>query len=108
MDIANWLTEQIEAHTPERESDPAAAARLAEAYAALAGSTSSTQAFGLALPADIDGRDALRTRALEVLKQWLGKLDGDAKEKIRAQLAGYGFAVGQSSSGSSGSGTGDS
>jgi hypothetical protein len=94
VDIAPWIAEQIEAHTPERESDPQAAARLAEAYAALAGAQTATQAFGLAVPAELPDRDALRTRALEVLKQWLGKLDGDTKDKIRAQLAGYGFPVG--------------
>ena len=98
MEIAPWLAEQIEAHAPERETDPAAAARLAEAYAALAGAATATQAFGLALPAEIDGRDALRTRALELLKQWLGKLESEHKEKIRAQLAGYGFPVGAPSS----------
>ncbi len=37
MDIGAWLSEQIEAHGVEREEDSAAAARLAEAYAALAG-----------------------------------------------------------------------
>lgn len=94
MDIAPWLAEQIEAHAPERETDPTAAARLAEAYAALAGAATATQAFGLAVPADVSGRDALRTRALELLKQWLGKVDGETKEKIRAQLAGYGLPVG--------------
>ena len=91
-DIGPWLAEQIEAHTPERETDPAAATRLAEAYAALAGATA--QAFGLALPADVPDRDALRARALELLKQWLAKLDPEQREKIKAQLAGYGFPVG--------------
>ena len=95
MEIAPWLAEQIEAHAPDREEDPQAAARLAEAYAALAG-VSPAQAFGLAVPPDVDNRDALRQRALEVLKLWLGKLDGEAKDKIRAQLAGYGFPVGGS------------
>ena len=94
MEIAPWLSEQIEAHAPERESDPAAAARLAEAYAALAGSANASQAFGLALPTDIPDRDTLRTRALELLKAWLGKVDGETKEKLRAQMAGYGFPVG--------------
>ncbi|MEO8703890.1 MAG: hypothetical protein ABI867_27825 [Kofleriaceae bacterium] len=94
MEIAPWLADQIEAHAPDREADPAAAARVAEAYGALAGSPTATQAFGLAVPSDIANRDALRGRALEVLKLWLAKLDGEAKEKIRAQLAGYGFAVG--------------
>lgn len=96
MDIAPWLADQIESHAPEREDDPSAAARLAEAYAALAGAANATQAFGLAVPPDIANREALRTRALEVLKAWLAKLDGEAKEKIRAQMAGYGFNVGAS------------
>lgn len=94
MELAPWIAEQIEAHAPEREPDTAAAARVAEAYGALAGSPTASQAFGLAVPADIPDRAALRARALEVLKLWLAKLDADGKEKIRAQLAGYGFAVG--------------
>jgi hypothetical protein len=91
-DIGPWLAEQIEANTPERESDPAAATRLAEAYAALAGATA--QGFGLAVPPDVPDRDALRARALEVLKQWLPKLDPEQRAKIKAQLAAYGFPVG--------------
>jgi hypothetical protein len=92
MQIESWLSDQIEAHAPERESDPAAAARLAEAYAALANAT--PQAFGLAIPADVPDRERLRTRALELLKQWLAKLDPEQKDKIRAQMAGYGLPVG--------------
>ncbi|MGE0867030.1 MAG: hypothetical protein AB7P03_00605 [Kofleriaceae bacterium] len=91
MEIDSWLAEQIEAHAPERESDPAAAARLAEAYAALA--NAAQQAFGLAIPAEVPDRERLRTRALELLKQWLAKLDPEHKEKIRAQMAGYGLPV---------------
>lgn len=102
-DTATWLSEQLEAHAPERESDPQAAARLAEAYAALAGAA--TQAFGLALPADIDGKDKLRTRALELLKQWLARLDAEQKDKIRAQMAGYGLPVGAPPPTDQGSGT---
>jgi hypothetical protein len=94
VETASWLAEQIEAHAPDRESDPAAAGKLAEAYAALVRASTATQAFGLAVPDELDNRDALRSRALEVLKQWLGKLDGEAKDKIRAQLAGYGLPVG--------------
>jgi len=89
MDTTAWLSEQIEAHAPDHETDPQAAHRLAEAYAALAGAQA--QAFGLAVPPDLDGRDALRGRALELLKAWLGKLAPEAKEKVRAQLAGYGI-----------------
>lgn len=90
MDTTAWLTEQIEAHTPERESDPQAAHRIAEAYAALAGAQA--PAFGMqTLPADLENRDALRARALEVMKQWLAKIEPEEKEKIRLQLAGYGI-----------------
>ncbi|MDX2089665.1 MAG: hypothetical protein SFX73_17550 [Kofleriaceae bacterium] len=89
MDTAAWLEEQIEAHSPEREQDPTAAARLAEAYAALAGANA--QAFGLALPADVANRDALRARSLEMLKKWLATFDAEQKEKIKLQLAGYGI-----------------
>ncbi len=92
-DIATWLADQIEAHGPDTESDPAAASRLAEAYAALAGAKA--PAFGLQeLPTEVANRDALRQRALELLKQWLGKVDGEIKDKIRAQLAGYGIGSG--------------
>src|SRR5689334_13699884 len=92
MEIDSWLSDQIEAHAPERESDPAAAARLAEAYAALA--NAAQQAFGLAIPAEIPDRERLRTRALELLKQWIAKLDPEQKDKLRAQMAGYGLPVG--------------
>lgn len=92
MEIGPWLAEQIEAHAPDKEADPAAATRLAEAYAALA--KLATQAFGLAVPEEIADRDALRGRALELLKQWLAKLEPEHKDKIRAQLAGYGLPVG--------------
>lgn len=89
MDTDGWLAEQIEACSPQREQDPAAATRLAEAYAALAGANA--QAFGLALPSDVPNRDALRTRALELLKQWLATFDAEQKEKVKLQLAGYGI-----------------
>lgn len=91
-DTSSWLSEQIEAHGPEQESDPSAAARLAEAYAALAGAKA--PAFGMDLPEHVDNRDVLRQRALELLKQWLGRVDGETKDKIRAQLAGYGIGSG--------------
>jgi len=91
MEIGPWLAEQIEAHAPDKESDPAAATRLAEAYAALA--KLATQAFGLAVPDEVPERDALRGRALELLKQWLAQLDAEQRDKIRAQLAGYGLPV---------------
>lgn len=91
-DTATWLSDQIEAHGPDKESDPSAAARLAEAYAALAGAKA--PAFGMDLPEQVANRDVLRQRALELLKQWLGKVDAETKEKIRAQLAGYGIGSG--------------
>jgi len=43
------------------------------------------------LPPDITNRDALRARALEVMKQWLAKLEPEEKDKLRLQLAGYGI-----------------
>jgi hypothetical protein len=46
------------------------------------------------LPEQVDNRDVLRQRALELLKQWLGKVDPETKDKIRAQLAGYGIGSG--------------
>ena len=91
-DTASWLSDQIEAHAPDNESDPTAAARLAEAYAALAGAKA--PAFGMNLPEQVDNRDVLRARALELLKQWLAKVDPETKDKIRAQLAGYGIGSG--------------
>lgn len=90
MDTTAWLAEQIEAHTPDNESDPQAAHRIAEAYAALAGAPAPV--FGMqTLPADLENRDALRARALEVMKLWLAKVDPEAKDKLRLQLAGYGI-----------------
>jgi hypothetical protein len=91
-DIANWLSEQIEAHSPDTESDPSAATRLAEAYAALAGAKA--PAFGMTLPEQVDNRDVLRQRALELLKQWLAKVDAETKAKIQLQLHGYGIGSG--------------
>ena len=91
-DIATWLSEQIEAHSPDKESDPTAATRLAEAYAALAGAKA--PAFGMNLPEQVDNRDVLRQRALELLKQWLAKVDAETKAKIQLQLHGYGIGSG--------------
>ncbi len=90
MDTAAWLAEQIEAHSPDRESDPQAAHRIAEAYAALAGANA--PAFGLMeLPAEIPNREVLRSRALEVMKRWIAQSSPEEKEKLKAQLAGYGI-----------------
>jgi hypothetical protein len=90
MDTAAWLADQIEAHTPDKESHPQAAHRIAEAYAALAGAKA--PAFGLQeLPDDIPDREALRVRALEVMKLWIARSGPEEKEKLKAQLAGYGI-----------------
>lgn len=94
MDVAAWLSEQIEAHAPERETDPQAAHRIAEAYAALAGAKA--PAFGMQeLPAEIANKDQLRARALEVMKAWLAKVEQPEKDAIRALLAGYGIGSGR-------------
>lgn len=94
MDVAAWLSEQIEEHAPERDEDPQSAHRIAEAYAALAGAKA--PAFGMQeLPADIANRDQLRARALEVMKAWLAKVDQTEKDAIRALLAGYGIGSGR-------------
>lgn len=89
MDLEPWLTDQIEAHAADREDDPMAAHRLAEAYAALAGAKA--PAFGMELPAEVPNRDVHRARALELLKGWLVKLPDDEKAKIRVQLSAYGI-----------------
>jgi len=91
-DTPTWLAEQIEAHAPDTTTDPTAPARIAEAYAALAGAQA--PAFGMTLPEQLDNRDALRQRALEVMKLWLARVDAETKEKLRAQLAGYGIGSG--------------
>ncbi len=94
MDVAAWLSEQIEEHAPERDDDPQSAHRIAEAYAALAGAKA--PAFGMQeLPADIANRDQLRARALEVMKAWLAKVDQAEKAAIRALLHGYGIGSGR-------------
>ena len=93
MDVAAWLSEQIEEHSPERETDTQAAHRIAEAYAALAGAKAPV--FGMQeLPADVANKDQLRARALEVMKAWLAKLEQPEKDAIRALLAGYGIGSG--------------
>ena len=94
MDLAAWLSEQIEDHAPERDDDPQSAHRIAEAYAALAGAKA--PAFGMQeLPAEIPNREQLRARALEVMKAWLAKVDPAEKDAIRALLHGYGIGSGR-------------
>ncbi|MBL9020471.1 MAG: hypothetical protein JNL83_40175 [Myxococcales bacterium] len=94
MDVAAWLSEQIEEHAPDRDDDPQSAHRIAEAYAALAGARA--PAFGMQeLPAEIANRDQLRARALEVMKAWLAKVDPSEKDAIRALLHGYGIGSGR-------------
>ena len=46
------------------------------------------------LPEHVDNRDVLRQRALELLKQWLAKVDAETKAKIQLQLHGYGIGSG--------------
>ncbi|MFN0252091.1 MAG: hypothetical protein ACKV2T_34765 [Kofleriaceae bacterium] len=89
MDIAAWLAEQIEEHSPQKDPETTAATRLAEAYAALAGAN--TQAFGIAVPPELANKDKLRQRALELLKMHLATMDAEHKEKVKLQLAGYGI-----------------
>lgn len=84
---AEWLVEQIEAHAPERTEDAGAALRLAEAAAALGGA--STQAFGLALPEELEGREELKQRALETLKQWIPRLDAEHVERLKKMIGEY-------------------
>jgi hypothetical protein len=84
---AEWLVEQIEAHDPERTEDPDAALRLAEACAALGGANA--QAFGLALPEELPGRDELRQRAIETLKRWIPRLDPDHVARLKKMIGEY-------------------
>jgi len=84
---AEWLAEQIEAHAPERTEDADAALRLAEACAALDGAAA--QAFGLALPEDLPGRDELAQRALEMLKRWIPRLDPERLARLKKMIGEY-------------------
>ena len=59
---AAWLEQQIAAHAPEGTDDAEAVFQLVVACAALAGIEA--QAFGLALPAELPGKEALRQRWL--------------------------------------------
>lgn len=43
------------------------------------------------LPADIPNREHLRSRALEVMKLWIAQSPQEEKDKLKAQLAGYGI-----------------
>ena len=86
-DLATWLGEQIDAHTPEATEDPEAAVRLAQACAALGGAVA--PAFGMTLPDALDGRDELKARAVEALKRWLPKLDAEGKERLKKLIGEY-------------------
>ena len=86
-DYKTWLVEQIEAHAPEATDAPEAAFRLVEACAAFSGATA--QAFGMALPADLEGRDEVKAKAIETLKRWLPKLDGEARERLKKLVIEY-------------------
>ena len=84
---ATWLRGQIEAHAPEASTDPKDAVELAKACAAFGGA--SAQAFGMDVPAQFPGRDELKQLAIDALKRWLPKLDGDAKEKLKKLIGEY-------------------
>jgi len=84
---ATWLVEQIEAHAPERAEDPEAALRLAEASAALGGADAT--AFGLALPADLPGREELRQQAIATLKRWIPRLDPDRVARLKKMISEF-------------------
>jgi len=84
---ATWLRGQIDEHSPEAATDPHAAVELAKACAALGGA--SAQAFGMDVPAQFPGRDELKQLAIDALKRWLPKLDGDAKEKLKKLIGEY-------------------
>jgi len=86
-DMATWLGEQIDANSPEATEDPEAAVRLAQAAAALGGAVA--PAFGMTLPETIEGRDALKARAVDALKRWLPKLDADGKDRLKKLIAEY-------------------
>lgn len=86
-DLGAWLGEQIEANSPEATDDPDAAVRLAQAAAALGGAVA--PAFGMTLPDTIDNRDELKAKAVDALKRWLPKLDGDAKERLKKLIGEY-------------------
>jgi hypothetical protein len=89
---AEWLVEQIEAHAPEQAEDADAALRLAEACAALGGA--SAQAFGLALPEELPGRDEIRHRALETLKRWIPRLDPEHVARLKKMIGEYRLGLG--------------
>lgn len=85
---ATWLLDQIEAHAPEATPDPDAALRLAEAAAALGGAPVA-QAFGLALPADLPDREAIRQRAIDTLKRWIPRLDPDHVARLKKMISEF-------------------
>ena len=84
---ATWLAEQIEAHAPEQTEDADAALRLAEACAALGGA--SATAFGLALPAEVAGRDELRQQAIATLKRWIPRLDPERVARLKKMIGEF-------------------
>ena len=84
---AAWIRDKLAEHVPEATSDPAAALQLAHAWAALSGQ--GREIFGMEMPAELDGREALRDECLAVLKKWIPLLDKDNKEHLRRLLTGY-------------------
>ena len=84
---STWLHEQIDAHAPENTQDADAAMRLAEACAALGGATAS--AFGMAVPADLADREAIRQKGIETLKRWIPKLDGEHVTRLKQMITTF-------------------
>jgi hypothetical protein len=89
-DYKVWLGEQIEAHAPENTEDPQAAFRLVEACAAFG--AAAAQAFGMTIPDEFEGREEVKTLAIETLKRWLPKLDGEARERLKKLVTEYRLA----------------
>jgi len=75
---AAWIADQIAQHEPS--TDHNAMYRLAEATAALA--TGAGMVFGMMMPASLPRRDELRDQALEMLRQWIPRLDEGATEQL--------------------------
>lgn len=84
---ATWLGEQIDDHAPEKTEDPTAAFKVAEAVAALGGATAT--AFGLTVPAELEGRQELRAKGIAILKRWIPKLDGEAVDRLKKMIQDF-------------------
>jgi uncharacterized protein (TIGR02996 family) len=73
-----WIADQIAQHEPG--DDRNAMMRLAEATAAL--STGAGMVFGMMMPPELQRRDELSTKAIEMLKLWVPRLDEGATEQL--------------------------